>query len=469
MRVTRWIWYTLSLVIVASMAALAVYWPVIGKTAEPAPVSRENVLDHVGVVDIDRLVQASADAPKLAQIDQEIAYVSQELETSGPNQEDLLREAKKRLDAQKKTLEDQFSAEVARVKSDLDAKKAAVEATLKAKADGIASQMRTYQDELKKKAGIGAVPDAGTRRQLERQMRDSQEPLRLVVQAKLASKQLDLQQQVKDTMADAKRTMEQRVASQMDGVLRADQAEKLQLQLDMKTASDEDQRKKLQDKLQAITDREESKRDVLRKQLAADYDATRKKAVDHMRDEMNRYTKIYQDQVRAQHPTVEGGSGGSVSAATIKGLQQSLEARERELKAQFEVEKNGLVGQLRAASDVAQAHLKDEQQKVVQKLKDLQQRIYRDIVKTEGTISKDEQARRDRLKAQLDELKAQRDRVYEGIVDQIRNDVSKVAAQQNVPLVVGGYRVNLHCQDLTEMALKQVASSTAGGTPASGH
>jgi len=473
MRATRWIWYTLSLVLVACVAALVVHGPVIiGKTAEPTPTAGDNVLDHLGVIDLDRLVRASADAKKLDQIDLEVAYVQHELDSAGPNPDELLKEARKRLEEERKKLEDQFKSDMDRMKADLDAKKASVEGTLKAEAEGIGAQMRAYEEELKKKAGVGPTAvssDAGARHQLEEQMRRSGEPLRIAAQAKIAQRQLEIDQQNQAKMADAKRTLEARLADQMDGVLKADQTEKLQLQLDVKTASDEEQRKKLQDRLQAITDREDNKRDELRKRLSVDYDATRKGLLEKSRADLLAYQRKVQGEV-LQKLHVQGGQVGSGPNPTVvKDLQHAMEARQQELKAHFEARKNALVGELKAASDVAQARLKDEQQQIVTKLKALQKRIYDDVVKAGGKISLEEQKRRDHLKVQLDELKSQRERVYDSIVAQIRDNVSKLAAEQKVPLVVGGYRVNIRCQDLTEMALKQNAGGAATGSAPGGH
>jgi chromosome segregation ATPase len=252
----------------------------------------------------------------------------------------------------------------------------------------------------------------------------------------------------------------------MDAVLKGDQAQKLQLQLDIQTAADEDQRKKLQDQLQRLNEKEDARRDQLRQELSAQYDAERKAEIAKHSAELRAYQAKVEGEARAQiqarHAAVLGRNGiSSTGPTTVNNIKTALEARQRELKAQFEAHKNQLVGELQAASAAAQETLKKRRADIEKKLKEEQQRILTEAIKAGGKISKEEQARRDHLKAQLDELKAQRDRVYDGIVAQIRDNVKKLAAEKHVPLVVGDYRVNLKCQDLTDLALKQAAGTSA--------
>ena len=467
--------YSLSIVLVAAATAGALYWrPISAAPAEPmaSPVA-EDVLSHAGVVDIERLVHAHPDHVKLEQIDQEIAYLNAQIESSGPSQDEILKDMRQQLDEMKAKLLKKFQADLASVKADLDARKAAVESTLKAEAASMGAQMQAYQEELKRKAMGGAPisvgPSADTKAKLEVEMAKAAEPLLMVARQKIAAKQLEIQQAVDGQMQDAKRQMEQHLAEQMDAVLKADQEQKLQIQLDMQTATDEEQRKKLQDQLQRLAEKEDAKRDGLRKEMAVEFDAKRKAALAKHQAELASFSaNVKRDvdtQIRARQAAVLSKYGVSgVGPTKVNDLQAAMQMKQRELKARFEARKNELVAGLQAASNQAQARLKGEQKEIEKKLKDEQQRIIADVVKRQSKISQDEKARRERLTRQLDELKAQRERVYQGIVSQIRDTVRKLAEEQKVPLVVGDYRVNIKCQDLTEMALKQTGGAAAQPT-----
>lgn len=476
MHFTRTLRYSLSVVAVAALAGGLFSWRPINAAPETAasPGAVEDVLAHVGVVDIERLVRANPEYAKLEQIDQEIGYLSAQIESSGPSQDEIVKSMRKQLDAMKARLVEKFQVDLAGVKADLDARKAAVESTLKAEAASISSQMEAYQEELKRKAGGGPIsvgPSADTKVRLEAEMARATEPLLLVARQKVAAKQLEIQQAVESQMQDAKRQMDARLAEQMDEVLKADQQQKLQIQLDMQTATDEETRRKLQEQLQALNEKEEARRDALRAELAAEFDKKRKAAIGRHQAEIQAYgAKVKRDvdaQIRARQAAVLSKYGvASAGTTQVSNLQAALQMKQRELKARFEARKDSLIAGLQAASAQAQARLRAEQKDIEKKLKAEQQRIIADAVKAQGRISKDEKARRERLMGQLDELKVQRDRVYDGIVAQIRDMVSKLAAEQKVPLVVGDYRVNIKCTDLTELALKQATGdATSPSTP----
>ncbi|NDD27409.1 MAG: hypothetical protein EB084_03985 [Proteobacteria bacterium] len=480
MKISHAIRNVLTLAVATGLGVGLVFrWPVSAAPAQPvaSPVA-EDVLSHVGVVDIERLMRANPDFTRLEQIDQEIAYLSAQIESSGPSQDELVKDIRKQLDAMKNRLVEKFQADVARMKSDIDARKAAVESTLKAEAASIGSQLQAYQEELKRKAGAGGAitvgPGADTKVKLQAEMAKASEPLLLVARQKIAARQVEIQQAVDAEMQDAKRKMEGRVAEQMEAVLKADQAQKLQLQLDLQTATDEEQRKSLQDQLARLTDKEETRRDELRKELATDFDARRKAALAKHQADFNAYSaKVKAEvdsQIRARQGAVLSKYGVSGMEPTkVADLQAAMQLKQRELKARFEAHKDELVGGLKAASEQAQAHLKAEQKKIEDKLKAEQKRLIAGAVKSQGKLSAEEKARRDRLSGQLTELKTQRERVHDAIMAQIRENVRKLAEEQKVPLVVGDYRVNIKCQDLTELALKQAAGasspSASTGTP----
>ena len=54
-------------------------------------------------------------------------------------------------------------------------------------------------------------------------------------------------------------------------------------------------------------------------------------------------------------------------------------------------------------------------------------------------------------------MKAQRERLYTGMENELRKQVADLAAKQNIPIVLGYYIVNTNCQDLTDQVLKSMA------------
>ncbi len=450
----------------AAVIAATVYWGgrilAHKRQAATPPV---DVLAHMGVVDMDRLVAAHPDSAKLQEIDREIGYVDSEMNSMGMDPSVQVAEIKRRLGAVQKALQGQFARDLAAVQAQMAARKQSVESALADEAQSVKQQLEAYQRQLVAQAG-GAGPEPAPpamRKDLQAEMARYQQRLLLAAASQLKVRQLELQQQVDGVLAGERSKMEARIQRQTDTVVHADAAQKVQLQLDAQTAPTDDARKKLQAQLQAINDQEEAERERARAQEMVKFEAVRTAQMKKVRANLSAYQAQLSAEVRqkmaAHERELVGRLGGAPSAVAVSDLNRKMQAREAMLKQQFDARKAALVGELKAASDAAQQRLRDEQVAMTHKLQDEKQRIIQEVVKAQGKLSAEDQKRQAVLKTQLDELKARRKGVYEGIVAQIRASVKSLAAQQQIPLVVGGYGVNIGCRDLTDLVLKQLAAS----------
>jgi hypothetical protein len=455
---------------VGAIATSVVHGEQLNQTPAPSGGGQIDEMARAGVVDVDRLVRQHPDAHKLDEIDKEITYLSSQLDSPAGMGDDGSKAAIDQLNKYKKQLVDEAQAHADRVKADLDAKKAAVESTLKAEANNLSSEMQKYTDQLKKEAGADAPAPSksdikGKQQQFDSKMRSYLSDLDLVAQRNMAARKIEIERRAQANLAGEKRKLDAELAAKMDAVMKADQSQKLQLQLDLQTTQDEEQRKKIQDKLQSLTSAEEDKRDALRRELAGSFEAAKRAELSRDQEELTSYKKKLDDDIRRQlgtqknrvlHDVVGDTKTPAAPPANIKELQARLEAKQRELKGQFEAKKNALVAGLQAESKAAENDLNSQRKIIEDKLEAERKRVLKSVMHQRELLSKEDEKRQAHIKEQLDELKKQRQHVYDTIVDQIRDQVAVVAKENHVPLVVGGYRVNVNCKDLTDQTLQLV-------------
>ncbi|MBM3462792.1 MAG: hypothetical protein FJX76_11880 [Armatimonadetes bacterium] len=449
-------WTFLGLVI-ASAVVIAVFLPAIRPKAQEqrpaAPPATMDVLANIGVVDIDKLVQEHPDAQRLNDIDKQIGYIQGELEAP-PDNTTIMPEVQARIVAIHKILKKELDAEVSRLEGTMHARKSAVEATLTAEGARLADEMRAFQEQLKKKY----VPTASS---LPAPGADEKRILQDLITARdvqMAKRKIEVERSVSDHLRGQQRDLEARLDTRMAEVMRANQAEKLQIQLDMQTSKDEESRRVLQERLAAMNRSEEETRATLRKELVGKFESEQAAEMARAQKELAAYrNKLDADvQTQLRRRLGSAGPGGGPDKDTIDRLNNELEAKQAELKSRFEARKNQLMGQLQAESHAAEQTLREKQEALRDRLKKEEQQILKEVTQKQGELNAADKKRRDHLQSELTALNEQRDKVYQGIVDQIALEVRKVADEQKVPLVLGGYRVNVDCKDLTDQTLPLV-------------
>lgn len=461
-----WKRIALPVVLLGAIVAGGIYFPVItGGQAlpTPAPSASADVLERAAVVDMERLVKAHPDAARLDALDREIEVVASRMNPEGPLTA-IPKDVQKRILDMQKRLIKQFEEDVKKVKVSMDAKQAAVKGALEAEQARLASEMRAYQHTLMPQ---GAPPQlkSGATKEIEGSLRSYMADLQLVAERNFAARRLSLQREVDQNLAGEKRRLEENVDKQMEVVLRSHQAEKLQIQLDIQTATDEEKRKSLQGRLQALNAEEDGKRASLRQSLGAQYEAARAKEQARAGRELEAYrAKLQADirkQVDAEKRRVIGKYAGKMpeqapAAGSAADIKAKLNSKQAELKARFESRRAALMAGLQRDGQAAQALLREKQKTVQTTFDREKKRIIDEFVKQAEAGKTEESKRLKHLQEELEALKAQRERVYKQIVGQINDGVAQLAKDQKIPVVLTGYRTNVRLQDLTEAALQKV-------------
>lgn len=431
----------------------------------PSPSADVDVVERAAVVDMDRLVKAHPDAPRLQALEREIEILASRINPEAPLTS-VPKEVQKRiLDVQTRLVKG-FEQEVQQVRASMEARQAAVTGELRAEEGRLRSEMMAYQRSIMPSAP-SAPPTlkSGATKEIESKLRAYMGDLQLVADRNFAARKLSLQREVEQNMAGEKRRLEESVDKAMDGVVRQHQAEKLQIQLDMQTANDEEKRKALQARLEAMNTEEESKRASLRQGLGASYETARAKETARANRELDSYRRKLQADIRkqvdAEKRRVIIQVAGKMpdrpaTTAVASDLKAKMEAKSQELKNRFEARKNDLMARLKRDGEAAQALLKAKQKAVQDEFDREKKKIIADFVK-QAELGKSEESKRIKhLQEELETLKTQRERVYKQIVDQIRDGVAQLAKDEKIPLVLTGYRVNVQCQDITDVALQKV-------------
>ena len=457
-------WSNLAWVTLAALCALVPGQRAKAQSPRPegaAPVvAQADPLAGAGVVDLEAILRKHPDAQQLQAIDQQIASLEADL-AAAPGADIDPAMVKKRLEQVQKGLVDEFKAEVEGTQARLNGRKASVEGTLRAEAEQMRHELESYALSLKKQAGGGAAESGAAPRSLDAGGQQKLSNLMLASQVTVAQRRRELEHKIETSLAAEKRVLESESTRRLAEVMQANQAEKLQIQLDLQTASEEADRKKLQDRLIALGAAEDKKRESVRTELAARFDQVRAKETAKAEAELRTYKdKLERDvrrQVGQQIGRPEGKEGATAPPPSIARLQGLLSARQAQAKARFEARKDALMGQLKAESEAAQAALKKRQAGLSDRMKQEQKRIIADIVKKSQKVSGDELKRRKHMASELEDLRKQRERVYGNLLDQVRSQLKPLADAQHVPVVLCGVRVNIGCKDLTDAAIQTIS------------
>jgi len=157
-----------------------------------------------------------------------------------------------------------------------------------------------------------------------------------------------------------------------------------------------------------------------------------------------------QGQLGGQIVRTGGGSSGNPSVA------KEYQAKAMAIAQIFETKKREMESRLNGAQAESKRRLEAKKAELEQHLKAQEKTLIDEIMKNRTTIEKAEQARLDKQRKALENLQAERDKLYNSMLNEVKQEVQLVAKKEKVPVVVGMFVVNVDGVDLTDKAISRM-------------
>ena len=185
--------------------------------------------------------------------------------------------------------------------------------------------------------------------------------------------------------------------------------------------------------------------------------------------ELAAYEKRLNDEARAnfdnKRDKVLGGIQPVNVAENRELAKEQIDKVRNIVDAEMKAKQQEMQAAMKKRAEEANAILAKKQAEVEKRLRALQAQLNDLVKKTYENVSPETRKKMDDVQAKLDELKKQRQNMYDAMIASLSQVVGQVAEKQNVQTVIGSYIVNVNCVDLTDLAmvaLKQQAHQGFG-------
>lgn len=420
-----------------------------------------------GVVDYKKLLGAHKDYKNLTILDGEIDRLEQSLSLPPATDPKLQQKVKKQLTDLQETFHQRFLAEQNAAMEDLRRKQEAASGELQSLAGQMQQDLKSQIDSLPKGPAQPQLPAnfQSRKTEIEGQMRSYLSDLSLIRQRQLAARRIELQRQADQRLAARKAAMDRELSAYEAQLESESQQQKVNLELQKISAKTDEDRQKIDDQLSNIKTSQEQKRQARRDQLTAQFQQEEKTALAQVDAQVKAYqsridqdaqAKVAQEQQRLVHQYFPNAGRPQPVGPPPQIAQKinAIKAQQSAMKSQFDARKAALTGQLAAERDQMAAHLKQRYAEMKQEFDRQAQAIIRDAQKMASAGTKEDMAKRENIKKELADLQAQRKRLFDRMVDDLRAQVDVVARKAGVSVVLGEYVWNNNCKDLTADVLQ---------------
>ena len=105
-------------------------------------------------------------------------------------------------------------------------------------------------------------------------------------------------------------------------------------------------------------------------------------------------------------------------------------------------------------AEEAQHNMEKKQAALEKRLRSTQKQLEAMVSNSSKDVSDETRKKMDDIKAKIEDLQKQRQELYDGMADDLREVIGKIAAEQEgQPSVIGSYVVNIDCLDLTDKTM----------------
>lgn len=412
---------------------------------------------ELAVVDFEKLLKDRPDYERITQLDEQIRLLQQELDFLP------LADRKRKVDSGRKRME----REVEKARNELQAESTRIGNELKNFRNNLTNQLEQeskslnehYQNVLRERVAALApkappqVPD-DVRKRMDSFLSD----LAGVRQQRVSAKRLELERVMQNNLESARASMDERLAEYDSSLMQENQEERVNLQLQLQTAANAEEESAIQDKLAALGDAETAKKATKRDELTAEYKRLEADERANVTAKMKAFETSLDEETKAKAAAERDRLLKNVQVPSPKVNQAEVEAQIEKIKAtinaEMEAKKAEMTAAMQKKAEEAQHNMEQKQAALEKRLRSTQKQLEAMVSSSSKDVSDETRKKMDDIKAKIDDLQKQRQELYDSMADELREVVSKIAAEQEgQPSVIGAYAVNIDCLDLTDKTM----------------
>lgn len=411
---------------------------------------------EVGVVDFDSLIRAHKDYEKLQQLDEQLQLLKQELEfLPAEDRKGKVDVARKKMEAEVVKARKELEAEYKRINSDMQGLSASMAGQLEAEGRSLSDHYKGVLEQQLRRVQPQQIELRGN---AEAKMKSFMQDLAVVREQRLTARRLEIEKSTQARLEAERARVDSELAAYETELMRQNQQRKLNIQLQLQTASDPEQEAKLQEELSALSDEEASKKDAKRNELFAALDAMREKEKAGMDAELGSYQNKLNAEVQQKMAEERARLAGlpAQAPAAPPDVQAKVEQIKATINAELSARKAQMQATMEARSAEARERLKKKQKEIEKRLASLSTQLKQMVEDSADQVSDVTKKKMEDVEAQVKELEGQRKELYDKMLADLSTIVGEVAEKQDVPAVIGKFVVNLHCKDLTDLSMVAV-------------
>jgi len=398
----------------------------------------------LGVVDLDKLLKAHPEYKRLEQLDRTIN--SLQVQRNGFGGEATSEEWARIMSREQARAQAELKAEDQRLRAWLDSQQQSMGQSLKAEKERVEAGLKRLE---------GHPPTSSTQSaqrpptRLETEARD----LLATGEQMVAAYRLELETQARERLAREKEKNDQELATYEDDLLKQHQSAKLNLQLKLSVAETEEERNQVRAELNALSDDEQRLKAERAAELQRALESKRKEEMTRVETKVAAYRAKLTADVQRQVAAMGRGLGPDA-------LTPDAVAQRRQLIAQFDARQRAMQAQMQACQVQAQRQLEAKARELQARLRKIEKQLAEDMLKAQRRKDLFAQQQLLELDRRIGETEKARKDLYDIIMTDLRQALDKVAQQQEITVVLGGYLVNVDCKDVTSQAEEQMATQS---------
>lgn len=412
---------------------------------------------ELAVVDFEKLLKDRPDYERITQLDEQIRLLQQELDFLP------LADRKRKVDSGRKRME----REVEKARNELQAESTRIGNELKSFRNNLTNQIEQeskalnehYQNVLRQRvAALAPKTPPQVPEDVQKRMNSFLSDLASVRQQRVSAKRLELERTMQNNLENARASMDEHLAEYDSSLMQENQEQRVNLQLQLQTAANAEEESAIQDKLAALGDEETAKKAVKRDELTAEYKRLEADERANVNSKVKAFEASLDEETKAKAAAEQERLLKNVQVPSPKTNQAEIEAQIAKIKstinAEMEAKKAEMTVAMQRKAEEAQHNMEKKQAALEKRLRSTQKQLEAMVSNSSKDVSDETRKKMDDIKAKIKDLQKQRQELYDGMADELREVVSKIAAEQEgQPSVIGVYSVNIDCLDLTDKTM----------------
>lgn len=393
----------------------------------------------LAVVDLQKLVSAHRDYGKLMQLNEKIVILQEKINEAPDELKNINIAMRKEQELAAAGLGD----ELVKIKKKLSTEQEQLKNEFKKEQEDMMRQMKSVQNEEEDVHAPRMVTSKTLKQNLDQFAKD----LMILKEKQVAAKRLELQKKLSESLRNLEESNEKELAAFEQQIWKKNQNEKINLKLKYENAATSEEREQVKQKMMQLEEEESKARDAKKAVLSARYDDVKRRGVQEIEKEITAYDAKLQKDVMAQIQGKNAYEKTKPQDVLTSPQYAAMKKKANDMQARYEQKTKEL-------SKKYEKEFEAKKKELEEKLKSHEKQLLAKALKNEDEIVKLSEDKRKEIEKQIETLTEQRNRLYEQIMNDIRERAGEIVKDENVQYVFGSYIYNVDCEDLTEKMLK---------------